>query len=239
MFDWNKVVDEFLEFYYTKSIMFVVELIALVIAIIYGRKSKMGRVFIFYIAFDFSLLIIDGILPGFSGISKKDLDIFLNYTNTIIAAVELFVYYYFFYNTLQGKKIQLGILVMASLYGLVIFIYLLNGFSFFTARFNYISFLLGAIEFIFLLPFCLLYFRQLLSSPSKINLFNRPSFWIVCGIFFFSFISAPFYLVVDYFRQNTLAAITRQLMALLYYIPFSINFIFLIKAFLCKKPLTT
>ena len=176
MFDWDKVFSGIVGLYYTQLTMFVAELAALIIAIVYGRKTKIGRAFILYIAFDFSILITDQILSGLSGVSAKDYNIFLNYTNTIIAVVELLVYYYFFYNTLQSKKNQLAILLMASLYSLVVFIYLLNGFSFFTARFYYISYLLVAIEFIFLLPFCLLYFHQLLSSPSTIKLFNRPSF---------------------------------------------------------------
>lgn len=238
MFDWDKVVTNFSGPYYSAILMFVVELTALIIAVFYVRKSKIGRAFILYIAFDFLLLIIDKILPGFTGISKKDFNIFLNYTNTIIAAVELFVYYYFFYNTLQNKKSKIIILILTSSYSFVIFIYLINGFIFLTDRFNYISYLLGAIEFIFLLPFCLLYFRQLLNNISTIKLFNRPSFWIVCGIFFFSFISAPFYLLVDYFKYYAPAPKSQQLLAALYYIPFTINFIFLIKAFLCKKALT-
>jgi len=57
MFDWHKLIDGFSNYYYTTLLMFFVEFTALVIAIIYGRKTKIGRLFIFYIAFDFCILI--------------------------------------------------------------------------------------------------------------------------------------------------------------------------------------
>jgi hypothetical protein len=237
MFDWSRFFVSFTEAYYTVLIMFVVELIALVIAIIYGRRSKIGRVFIFYIAFDFSILIAGNILAGIPGISSRNYSLFINYADLIIELVELSVYYYLFYYILPNKKIRIALISLALLYGVFVIIYLFNGLTFFPNRHIYIANVLSVFAFIFLLPFCLLYFHYLLSNTSNIGLFERPSFWVVTGIFFYAFISIPFYLLDSYIKKSS-PELLHILAAIFFYVPFTLNFVFLIRAFLCKKPLT-
>jgi hypothetical protein len=183
------------------------------------------------------ILITDNILKVHPQVTENFFSLFLNYSNTSIASVELLVYYYYFFRTLTGKITRKVIILMAIFYSLLILIYMLTSFDFLTNRFTYISYVLSAAEFIFLLPFCLLYFHQLLNNTSTIRLFDRPSFWIVTGIFFYSFVSIPFLLLVPYINKN-FSGLSSALAAAFYYAPFICNFIFLSKAFLCKKHLT-
>lgn len=237
MFEWDKLVDNFSKYHFTILITFIIELTALVIVIIYGRKSKIGRAFIFYISLDFCFLIIDQILKSHPGVPKKFYLSFLNNSNTLISLVEMLVYSYFFSSVLQRNKMKVLIKILSLLFTLIVIIYFISGFSFLTSRIGYVSDIVGVVEFIFLLPFCLFYFYTLLNNNSEIKLFDRPSFWIVTGIFFYSFISIPFYLINKYLSNNY-AIIWVNTAPTLYYLPFAFNFVFLIKAFLCKRALT-
>lgn len=238
MFDWLNLIENFSKFYYTTLMLFVVELIALIIAFKYGRKTKIGRAFIFYIAFEFFMLITGDLLAIHSGISRKNYIAFLIFSNTLIALVELLVYYYFISSILQSKKLNLLMKFVALLYTFLVIIFFITRFSFVSPRQSFVSDILGAIEFILLLPPCMLYFYSILNNNSELPLFQRPSFWIVTGIFYYSLISIPFFIINRYIL-NLHLNLSVVLGAVFYNIPFTVNFIFLIKAFLCKKPLTT
>ena len=237
MFECDKLIENFSKYYYTPLLMLIVEATALVIAIIYIRKTKIGKVFIFYIAFDFCILIIDCFLMSYPGISQKFISYFQDTTNTLIAYIELLVYFYFFRKILEGNKIKKNLTRLVVIYSVVIIIFFTTKFGFVTNRYGYIAYITGAIEFIFLLVPCVYYFLHLFKSNSLLRLTDRPSFWIVTGIFFFSLISIPYYLLSRYFFSTQYEF--RLFNAVFYYIPFTANFIFLIKAFSCKKPLTT
>lgn len=237
MFEFDRLIFLFKDTYYTSLVMLAIELTALVVTIMYGRKTRIGRAFIFYIVFDFSILIIFIFLRSHSGISPKFRNHFINYGNDLIALTELLVYYYYFSILLLSDKIKILMKSLAILFSVIIVIYILTRFSFLTIRYSYISYLVGAAEFIFLLPPCLFYFYKILSVNSETKLFKRPSFWIVSGIFFYSMVSVPYYLLNDYVSNNY-KELTGVLAAALFYVPFTLNFSFLIKAFLCKKHLT-
>ena len=238
MNQFERLLDSLQKGYYVQVLLFVVEFFALVFAFLYSRKTKIGRFFIFYIAFDFAILIGSVYLVTNSTKTEAFANTVFNYTNTLIALVELLVYYYFFSKTLSPRWINSLMKILALLYILLIIVFTITKFSFLSPRFSYISYLLGAMEFVFLLPPCMVFFYELLNSKSELPLFKRPSFWITTGIFFFSIISIPYYLVLKYISSNK-KELTDILAAVFYYLPFTINFVFLCKAFLCKKTLTT
>lgn len=235
--DFSRLIDQFQRTYYTELLMFIAELTALIIGLLHVRKDKIGRFFIIYIAFDFSILLTDFYFITDGWISKKLYDHFMYTTNTLIAYVELLVYFYFFRKILDGNKIKKILIGLTTLYSVLIIIFITTKFSFITNRYDYLAYITGAIEFAILLVPCVYYFLQLFKTNSHVRLSERPSFWIVTGIFLFSIISIPYYLLNRYFF-NTRFELRFMLSAVLYYIPFIANFIFLIKAFLCKKPLT-
>jgi len=138
MFEWDKLIDDFSRFYYTPFLMLIVEGTALVIAIIYIRKTKIGNAFIFYIAFDFSLLILDFFLVSYLGKSKKSyFQNFQNTTNTLVAFIELLVYFYFFSKILKGTRIKKILIILSILYSLLILMFITTKFRFITTRYDY------------------------------------------------------------------------------------------------------
>ncbi len=217
--------------------MFIVELATLIIGLLYVRKEKSGRLFIAYIAFDFCILLAVLYMETNLRISRKFYSYFQFTSNTLVAYVELLVYFYFFKKILKGNRINILLTRLSVIYSIIIIIFLATKFGIDITRYSYIAYMTGAIEFVFMLVPCVYYFLHLFKVNSPLPLTNRPSFWIVTGIFFFSLISIPYYLLNRYFfsTQNELRYLFN---AVLYFIPFTANFIFLIKAFLCKKPLT-
>jgi hypothetical protein len=234
--DFSSLIEHIQSRYYVQVILFFVELTALVFGLRLIKKDKIARLFVFYISFDFLIMLISFYLISIN--FSKSYGYLYNITNTLIAICELLIYYYFFSRTISNKRIKSLLILFSIFFILLAIIYISTKFSFITSRKSYAAYIIGAIEFILLLPPCILYFRELLKKNSPINLFERPSFWIVTGIFFYSLISIPFYLSFNYFMKINHSQIL-IIGSTFYYIPIIINFLFLIKAFTCKNPLTT
>lgn len=237
MFNFNPLFAEFRNLYFTVLIMAIVELITIIIAFRHKQNDKLWIAFTIYLSADFLILIAGLIfktLPTFTAAFRST---YHNYTNTIVALVELTCYYFYFYHTLNNSIYKKAIKILGVLFTLLVLLYLSGLYNYVSYRFNYLTNLLGTLEFILILPFCLAYFKQVLTTTSKSKILNRPSFWITTGIFFFCIFSIPGYLLYDYIRVN-LYNFRNQFLAIFYYIPFTINFIFLAKAFSLKKDLS-
>ena len=79
--DFTRRIQLFQKYYYTDLVMLLVELTALIIGILYVRKDKIGRYFIFYIAFDFFILLIDFYFDVSISVSKEFRSFFSRTTN--------------------------------------------------------------------------------------------------------------------------------------------------------------
>lgn len=236
--DFSRLLLKWKDNYYSELFMLIAEISALVLGIIYARKQKVGRLFIFYIAFDLIILLIGWYQLTNSSISKKTRIFFQTTSNILISFVELFVYYYYFLIVLHNRKIKVLLKYFFIIFTVTTLIYITTRFDFITIRYAYISFLLGAFELLIMIIPCFSYFVQAQKSISATPLSQKPSFWIVSGIFLFSVISIPAYLLIPFINNNGTIFHKKILLATLYYIPFAFNFIFLSKAYLCKKTLT-
>lgn len=238
MTDFERLMKYFSGTSYGDLIVSFFELIGIIIGLFYARKQRVGVCFLLYLVFDFTISICDSYIATFSGFSKRAIELFMGQTNTIIALTELFAYFYFFSKILHNKKIIALMKIFALLFALIVLVFFSTKYSFLSKRFFYVSNLVGTIEFLFLIPLCLMYYYELFQNNPAINLHQRPSFWIVTGIFFFSVISIP-YNMLDRFLMDNNSVYWSFTYLLFFSIPFSINMIFLSKAFLCRKSLTT
>lgn len=237
MFDINRILTHFQRSYYTSLLMMLAEIVALVIGLIYYKKERTQKFFLIYIITDLTILISDLSLGAITTIPEIFFSNFLLYTNALIAIVELYCYYYFFFQLFESKRIKKALRIMAMLFGLFTILYLTASLSYLSERLTYITYFFGATEFIFILPFCLLYYQRLLTRKNNIPIFLSPAFWLTSGIFFFSVFSIPGYLLFDYIKNNYPGFINIFLAAF-YFLPIVINFSFISKAFLLKKKFT-
>jgi len=87
----------------------------------------------------------------------------------------------------------------------------------------------------FILIPCFVYLIQLFAKPPTLNLLNEPSFWFNSGILIFFTLTLPFFFMINRFRsESMLAAID-----IINFIGYSIIFLFLIRAYLCRPKITT
>ena len=235
--EFNRLLQHFQRTYYTEIITFGVEVTALICGLLYIRRYLLGRYFIFYIVFDLSVLLFYWFLILKTGIDPELKSRILNISNALISLTELLVYCYFFRLLLLSSRIKKITSLLTITYSFLVFLYLITMFDFLTNRFRYVTYLLGVLEFLILIPPCFAFFHQILKTESKLKLFERPSFWVVTGIFFYVLISIPYYLLDTFIYENGLQS-KYLFSALLYQLPFTIHFAFLTKAFLCKKILT-
>jgi hypothetical protein len=231
---WEKMFESWSKTYYDDPFMFVCELTAIILGIIYQRKNRIGQFFICYAILDISILIFDYYLLYFSNLSRKEFSYSLLFTNSISFLGEILAYLFFFQLTLQNKLIKKVIPFLRLIFIVLLLFHFLNALLFHIpiAGINDMYYL-GVIEFFFLIIPCFFYFAELFSKPSPISLFRRPSFWITTGIFFYTFISIPYYLAKSKYQYNG------ELAILFFALPYGLTFLFLSKAFLCKTELTT
>jgi hypothetical protein len=236
---WEKMFEGWHKEYYGDPFMFICELIAIVLGLVYQRKNKAGQFFIWYTVLDISILVFNNYFKYFSGHTNKEFSNSLTVTNSFSFLGEILAYYFFFQLTLQNRLIKQWISILRVIFIIVALVHLLNTTVFHVSIASIRNmYYLGAIEFFFLIIPCFFYFAELFSKPSEKALFQRPSFWITTGIFFYTFFSIPYYFIVDYLSKSEYQYYY-ELSVALFSIPYGITFLFLSKAFLCKTELTT
>lgn len=235
--EWQNIVFEFKKYYYTELIMWIIELTVILIGLKFIRKQPSGKLFLLYLICDFVFLNIDLYLVSSQPHGRKIYANFIWISNSIISIIELIAYNFFFIALLKSYSIKRFLRILTGIYITSIIALLFWHLNYSIQNLQYIAKLFGTVGFIFLIFPCISYYYQLLNTVSYVNLLNRPSFWIICGIFFYSFISIPYYLIDTYLTENKYLY-KPQLVAGLFVIPFTINFVFLIRAFLCKRDLT-
>lgn len=236
---WEKMLGGWHKGYYGDPFMFVCELTAIIIGLMYQRKNTIGQFFLFYIIFDITILILDEYFAHFSNLTNKEGNLFVYITNSLIFVCELLVYFFFFQKTLQSKSIKKIMPVLGVFFIVLTSFYLLHTIFYQVPKMGFIDMnYLGVIEFVFLIVPCIFYFSELFIKPSEKKLLKRPSFWITTGIFFYSFISIPFFFISDYLAESKYEY-RNELGVLLFCLPFGISFLFLAKAFSLKTELTT
>lgn len=236
---WEKMLEDWNERYYDVPFMFVCEASAIILGLIYQRKNRIGQFFICYTIIDISILIFMEYIYFFTDVNKEQRKFIEYNSNSISFLCELLAYYFFFQQVIRNSLIKKIIYVLRIIFISLTIFHLLNLTLFhFQITGKNDTYYLGIIEFFFLIIPCLFYFTELFTKPSAKNLFQRPSFWITTGIFFYTFISIPYYLIIQYL-DSTKYQFSTELIVLLFSLPFGISFLFLSKAFLCKTELTT
>jgi hypothetical protein len=123
---WEKMFEYWHKTYYWDIFMFVCELTAIIIGLIYQRKNRIGQFFIYYILLDISLLMFDIYLYSFPGLRGKEYSYTLRITNTFSYLGELLAYFFFFQRTLKNKLVIQLIPILRVIFILLAALHLLN-----------------------------------------------------------------------------------------------------------------
>lgn len=236
---WFEKLADYLQMrYYGDLFMGVFEFSAIIIGLLFVRQYKVGVYFLIYLIFDFSVLVCYDYLRISQVWTSGEVSNFRDITNVFISLIELLVYSVFFLSVIHNNTIVKLVKIFRIVFIATILFFTILQLIFGIGRLSYASDLISVLEFSFLLTPSLVYFYELLRMDPVINLYQRPSFWIATGIFFYSVISIPYYLIAMFVLDNT-PQYSRPLNFVFFVIPFTINFLFLARAFLLKKPLGT
>ena len=227
----------------TLSLQFYTPLLSLTVAIIcmcLGFKKKKHfkhlRYFPIYAGLYSSLYILLYLLMILECNDIIGKIIINNYDN-LFTLTEFIIYISFFKNFFNQQSYKTALRFLFLIY-LIIFIYLTAN-----ANIKYhtlpqsIKSTIYTIESICLIIPCIIYFFYLFQGSPTLKLLNESTFWIVMGVFFMLFCTLPYSIAENYFLRNDWV-LGRQLYSL-FNIFYTLNFLMIIRAYLCKVKNTT
>lgn len=89
-------------------------------------------------------------------------------------------------------------------------------------------------EALYILLPCFSYFIQLFKTPPILELTNEPSFWVTSGLTLFFLLSLPMFYISKHFETENLFVISNASI----YIGYTIVFLFILRAYICKRKVT-
>jgi hypothetical protein len=200
--------------------MILLAVAALMISIIYYKRSSSLHIFTYYIAFSLLQSMADCYFYTSTADEHLRRAVLMIASNSFML-FEFIVFNYFILHNINSRKRRRIVRMNGLLFvGVLIFVvsrtyrHILEG-SYFL------------LESVFLVLPCLIYFYDLFITVSLRPLRDQPSFWIITGILFLNACSIPLLLTLGFLGNYREAAFT------LNYILYIVLFILLIRAYLC------
>jgi hypothetical protein len=226
-------------FLFTNFLSILCQVTAVAVSLYYLRKKKYSYLLLIYSSAGLLLMISYVIIPF---IFKKGAStiFYIESGNVLFAVAEYVIFSILFLMLLTTRWVNLliyaGGCCVFLLAGLFYYRYF-TGDTSEKAIFGISDFLIS-FELIALGLLCLVYYFNILRRKVDEKLSEIPAFWIVTGLFPYSLVITPFFMITtDQFRIDHEKIY--YLLFIFHFISFSFLFICIIKALLCKKPLTT
>lgn len=209
--------------FYTQLLMILSAILALTIAIVHRKKFRELDYIIFYPVAS----LIQGAIAYYcfvNGLSRDrwSLD---TVSTSLFVLIEFLIIYKFFYKIIILEFLKRYIKIILFIY----LLYLILIWAF-TNSFYKHPIKVFLLESLCILFFCFIYLYQIFRLPPKQYLLNNPPFWITIGcLFYFSctiplfFLDSILYAFPQYYKFYSIN-----------YLAYTILFIFISKAFLCK-----
>lgn len=234
----EKLLDKLASFYYIDILELLSISIAIIVAIRSKRKEIVSYLFIGYSICSL-LLLLQSYFSILANVTSTTRVKIMEGSNIFFGLVEYLVFYFFFKSVLSSNLIKhlmsafFLILITATL--AFFYIDIFNPPSKFTII--QIADLIITFELLFLAFLCIVYYYELFTKKPILNLFQKPSFWIVTGLFFYTIIIVPFFAIT-----NIVVTTNEEIFFTFFtvhYLTICTLFIAISKAFLCKRTLTT
>ena len=235
----EKIITHWRHNYFTEPILISVFIFCFIIAMVFRYKETARGFFLLYFFFGILLFVVMNPVDFLRVITGKKLAVLSEISNTSFELIEFTAFYYFFRKSLQNKKHQklskIFLISLSTIVGLFFLALTLPGYTIDSIRRH--SFFINVIELFFLAFLCLAYFYELFTDIPKINLIQRPTFFIISSTFFYSVLLIPFFLLA-----HDMLKMDRQFYDVLFachYIILTIMLLAISKALLSRKPITT
>ena len=236
---WASLINLWRRAFFTEPILISAFLLCFIIGLFRHQRQRERLLFTFYSFVGVLLFPTLTMIELLKVRTGRNLTIFTETGNSIFELVEFIAFYYFFKSCLRfaGAKAILKTFLIILCISISAFLFMLTYSGYRDQEIQKHSLFINVIEFLFLAVLCLAYFVELFSDPPNINLFERPSFYIVIGAFFYAALMIPFFMVARNIYQFDHA---------IYFPLFSCHFVLLTflmiaiaNAMICRKPITT
>lgn len=235
--DFQLLIEDWSKYYYSAPLLLMLEFLAAILFLRTYKFDVLRKAFFIYLLSDLIVLIIGAGITANKNINPQKELRFLGYLNYLVSTIELLVYSYFFslyFNSKKATRLLSFLFFISTIYSILILI----------KQFHIKLFILiksitifATINYTILLSLSIFYFITILKEESKLTLHERPTFWIVTGLFFYATFSILFSLFHIHFYSSKYKNL-EYIAAIFYYLPFMVNIFFLLKANACKKPFT-
>jgi hypothetical protein len=229
--DINLVIERLESVFYTPILLYLAIIISLFVQNKNASKDTFNVAFRSFTVLAFLVLVAS----DFHLLIKKSSATTIRFNqvvNVIYTVGELIIFLFYFQYLFKSNFFRRITYVIFSLTALLVgyFIHALifDG--------NYITpvDILCNFELSILTLCSLVYFYRILNDPADTDLLKIPSFWIICGLFFYCIVSIPFFFIAtDLFYHFN--ALYKALFGI-HYIFLAIFFLLIAKAFSCKQP---
>jgi len=236
--DFQHLVDFWSKDFYAEPISIACMLFALCISLTFHKEERIRVVFIIYIIAGLLLLAIPIVRNMLGTYTVRSALVLNEMGNTIFENIELYVFLFFFSQVLKStflNRIFLALALIFLVLSCYYFFWLLQSKASNTKIIKF-SMQLNALEMLFLLIACLTYYFHLFKERPLIDLFKKPSFLITVSLLFYCIIIIPFFVIGESLRKSNPSVY--NLLSFVHFMTFSLVYLSITKAFLCKAQLT-
>ena len=221
----KELLEESVSYFYMDLISIFCALIASIIGVIMRKKYMALRFMFLYPLASFLQTSVTYFLDF---ILKVDTSFSTHFSIIIFLLVEFFSLYIYYYKIIKNSSFRKILITVFIIYlSLFIFKWGENGFKLFMPAIFYF------IQSIMVLSLAIIYLFFLFIDKPKSNLLNEPSFWITIGALLYFLCTVPIYIAAKYVLGTDGFAMDKGLFSI-NYICYSLFFILLIRAYLCK-----
>lgn len=235
----SEIIQNFLSqsrtVFYANLFTLSCQLIAIFISMFLLKKQKLAVLFLIYSSAAFSLFIINEALLS----PKKKGYFFVEESgNIVFALIEYILFFIYFRHiifSVIAKRIMNFFLVFLIISIFAYFLYCIDKSPPDNVIIKFSDFLISS-ELIFLAGFCLVYYFESFHKKNIARLRTIPSFWIVTGLFLYSVLIAPFFMITEEMIKTNKEFY--HIAFAVHFISFGFFFLAISKALLMKKSLT-
>lgn len=224
--------------FFAQPLIILCQILALVISIRNQNREYKSTYFVPYIISGLILFGASDLVAFYFDLSKINNKLNIEICNTIFMCFEFITFALFFKKILRTNLLNK---IISIFFILLITTTLIFYFQFshnkhaiekLISQLNSITF----IELTFIGILCLVYFFELFKFFEQENLLQKPSFWIVSSLIFYTLILPIIFIGIQFIKGEN-NNIYRILVSL-HYISLCFVYLGITKAILCKRPLT-
>ena len=221
----KELLEESASYFYTDLIMFLCSLFASVLGFVHRKKHE-GLRYMFLYPFASVLQMLSVYFSFYILNMKSSLVTYISIS--LFLLIEMICFYFYFSVLIKNNLLLKGIRIVPVIYlSVLVFKWREYGFEYILHNPLYFT------QSLMILALAALYLFFLFNTKPKPNLLNEPSFWITIGALLYFLCTVPIYISNKYIFNEEGLIVDTGLFSI-NYVCYSLLFLLLTRAYLCK-----